>query len=685
MTRKILPFLLSTCALTSFASSGAVGQDEDNSDIETIFVTSVSRSETPINKVTRAVSIITAEDLEIQSLLGDRTGANVLSRTVPGFSPSTEAMTNFGQQLRGRNFQTLIDGVPQDTSLRNGQRSLQSIDIDAIERIEVIRGGTAVYGFGADGGLINFITKRPEDGETRTIFRTGIGFSTNHFDDSIHWNTHLQTSGRQDKVDYLVSGTYMSRNNTFDADGNRRLVDPVGAQGGLDESEEVNLLGKLGFQIDENQRVEASVNYFNMKQDPDFGRRLSTDTGNLYAPPFTPEIALPGNDQDANPGNETATASLNYRNDDILGSSLHIQGFYQDIQTIFTLFPGFAQTLIESEKFGLRTTFDTPVRSDSLEFDVVWGVDYLKDDTRQRAIDGSESARGDQNAIAAFAQVEIPFGERATLTGGIRHEDVSIDVTEIAPTGELNGSETLFNVSASYLLSDTLTLFGGFSQAFSPGDILRVLTDGTFADINDVELEFIRSNNYELGLRGQLDRWDFSLVGFFSDSNNGTSFDADLNILTQPEEIGGVEATLAVRPTSNLEIGGTFAWVDGQVDLDGDDNFDEDLPTTRISPIKITAYSDVTVTDDLSLRLQAFYSGTQNNNSTAFGGGSEIDDYLIFDLLASSKLGSGEVSLGITNLFDKAYLPVINQAYNFQFSNVQGPGRRVNLNYRIAF
>ncbi|MEM8771316.1 MAG: TonB-dependent receptor [Pseudomonadota bacterium] len=658
---------------------------EANEEVDEIIVKSVRRVATPISDVTRSVTVITSEELNIQSDL-NRSAGSVIAQNVPGFSPSTEALTNFGQQLRGRNFQTLIDGVPQDTPLRNGARSLQSIDIDAIEQIEVVRGGTAIYGFGADGGLINYITKVPEDGEFNASARAGLSFSTVNPDDSLVWNTSLQTSGRSGDVDYLLSGTFVNRNGTFDADGNRRLTDPVGAQGGLDESDEYNVLGKLGYQIDADQRLQGNFNYFSLKQDPDFGARLSTASGELFLPPFTPEIAIPGNDNDVNPGNEALTGYLTYTHENVFGSSVEVQGYYQQIDTVFTLFPGFPQTEIQSEKFGFRLTGNTPVELEALPFDVTWGIDYLNDDTEQfDVVGGGDDARGVQDAIAGFAQVEIPLRNFGILTAGVRHEDVSIDISGVDPTGEANGSETLFNASVSFFLTENFTLFGGFSQSFSPGDILRVITDGTFATIDDVELEFVRTNNYEGGLRANFDFFTAEAVGFFSGSDNGATFDTNLEILTQPEEIWGFEASMNIQPTDQLDFGATLSIIDGEVDLDDDGDFDEDLPTTRIPPEKVTAYVNYAPYDWWDLRAQLFYSGTQSNNSTAFGGGSEIDSYTLIDLYSSFDVGPGALSVGVTNLLNNDYLPVINQAFNFQFSNVQGPGRRLSFAYRVRF
>lgn len=394
---------------------------------------------------------------------------------------------------------------------------------------------------------------------------------------------------------------------------------------------------------------------------------------------------MEGNDQDANPGNEAINVNLVYSNKDILGSFLKIQGYLSDIETTYTKFPGFPQTSIESEKFGVRTTVNTPVHLSNVPFEITWGVDYLKDKTNQFAILGDETPNGDQDAIAGFGQIEIPVGELGILTGGIRHESISIDVTDTTPTGEIYGEETLFNASASVFLTEELTLFGGFSQAFSPGDVLRQIRDNTFADIKDLELEFVHTDNYEAGLRAESGNWSASFIGFYSTSDNGTNFDENLRIVTQPERIYGLESSATVRPVDKLQIGGTFTWMQGEVDNDNDGTYDEDLPTVRIPPLKVTGSASYEFLDWLSAGTQVFYSGTQSNNSNSFGGGSDIDSYFLIDLFSNFAVGPGVLNVNVTNLFNNAYLPVINQAYNFQFSNVQGPGRRLSLGYTMKF
>ena len=213
---------------------------------------------------------------------------------------------------------------------------------------------------------------------------------------------------------------------------------------------------------------------------------------------------------------------------------------------------------------------------------------------------------------------------------------------------------------------------------------------GFFVGNPDLEPEF--SRGFDIGIERSFGRGLVDVTYFRQELTDeiALTFDPATGLSSVANEDGeserqGVELTATVSPSDTVRFGGTASFIEGEVDVDGDGNLDEDLPTTRIPPMKLTGFIALEPTERLSLRTQFLYSGTQSNDSTAFGGGNEIEDYATIDLLASYDTGFGEVSAGLTNLLNAAYLPVLNQAYNFQFSNVQAPGQRLSLTYRTRF
>ncbi|HEX2239028.1 MAG TPA: TonB-dependent receptor plug domain-containing protein [Gammaproteobacteria bacterium] len=208
-------------------------------------------------------------------------------------------MSNYGQTLRGRNFLVLIDGVPQSTPLRDAARDLRTIDPAAIERIEVIRGSTAVYGFGAAGGIVNIITRQPRKGEQLRSTTIGADVALTHPGDSWGGSLSQTVSGGNERFDYLLSLTGETIGSFFDAEGDRIPPDPLGAQGGLADTDAVNLLGKVGMDLN-NQRLQFTTNYYDeIKQDTDF----ITQPGVLRS---QKAIAVPGDPGGTNPGMRTS-------------------------------------------------------------------------------------------------------------------------------------------------------------------------------------------------------------------------------------------------------------------------------------------------------------------------------------------------------------------------------------------
>lgn len=649
-------------------------------------VVSATRKETHVSELTRSVTVVTREEIDKLKRL-DRSPGEMISKTVPGFSPSTEALTNFGQTLRGRTFLTMIDGVPQTNVLRDGRRSLNTIDADSIERIEVVRGGSPTYGFGATGGLINIITRRPDAGTFNAHSEGGFKLSTTHPSDSIEWHTNHSANGRLQEFDYLVSGTFVQRNSFFDADGDRIPADPFGVQGGLADTDEFNILGKFGYEFDSNrQRIQFSVNHFNLLQDSEHAG--ISFTGNPSTGQKTE--ATNGNFNSENPGTENTTLNLEYRHENLFGSKVKAQVYHNDLTTRFSKFPGFTQVEINSKKTGARLTVDTPVKRGPFTLNAIWGMDYLHDLTGQPGLDGpTNTPELEQDAIAGFIDLEIPIGDRFLFRGGLRHEAIWVDVDDVfnfasvnVRGGTLDFSKTLFSASGVFFVTENIETFASFSQGFSLADIGRAISSSTATQATALESEVQTVDNYEIGIRGRGQRWDASLTGFYSESDNGTTFTSALTITKQPEEIYGLEATFNINPLDNLRLGGTLTAMKGRVDLNDDGDMDEDLPSTRIPPMKITGYVEHTPYHWWTNRIQTLIVGNRNPNSSLFGGG-QVKSYVVFDLFSSFDTGYGRLDVGIENFFNNDYFTMLSQAGALTYAFSKAPGRTISLTYSL--
>lgn len=136
--------------------------------LEPVTVTA-SRSQAQLGKTPQKVTVITREQIEEQmAMTSDQ--SLVLSSLIPSYAPSRQKLTNYGETFRGRKPLFLIDGVPQSNPLRDSSRESYTIDLAMVDRIEVIHGASAEHGLGATGGIINFVTRRPQGDDVRQHF-----------------------------------------------------------------------------------------------------------------------------------------------------------------------------------------------------------------------------------------------------------------------------------------------------------------------------------------------------------------------------------------------------------------------------------------------------------------------------------------------------------------------------------
>jgi iron complex outermembrane receptor protein len=182
-------------------------------------IVSGSRAVERVASIPASVNLLEQEAIE-EGLKVSPEIQQLLSIQVPGFSPAKASTSNSGFKLRGRNALILIDGVPQSTPLRDGSLGLRTIDAAALQRIEVIKGSSSLYGHGASGGLVNYITKQPDpDSEFSGDIGVSTRFSAVEFEDSLSKRIDSTVSGTIGQFSYLVSGAYDSYGEQKDSDG----------------------------------------------------------------------------------------------------------------------------------------------------------------------------------------------------------------------------------------------------------------------------------------------------------------------------------------------------------------------------------------------------------------------------------------------------------------------------------
>ncbi|GAB3705070.1 TonB-dependent siderophore receptor [Spirosoma flavus] len=685
---------------------------EMTSSLDEVIVSASRRQET-LAETPASVNVINSRDVQLQSGISPNIG-NVLAYSVPGLALSTNQTSTFGQTLRGRNVLVLIDGIPQSTPLRAGSRDIRTIDPSVIERVEVIKGATSIYGNGADGGLINYITKKPVAGKTFGG-ATSIGMTGNlfHLNNSIGSRFTQQFYGKVGQLDYVVSGLYDKTGVFYDAKG--EVISP---EYGLGETKQYQGFVKLGYDLNfgsrqGRDRIEAMYNYYSSNQHSNYVLQAGK-----Y--PTTPAIGVLGTRIGVDEGNRfNHNAYVTYRSRDLIGGTdLEVNLYMQKFETVYsnsTSFFGSGQSKINSDKKGVRLNLTTPFSAGNVLIgDVTYGFDLLNDVTSQYLVDGRLWVPDmNMNNKAPYAQANTTIGQHLIAKGGVRYENIQVNVSDYTTLatgadgkgsvavkgGNLNYNALVFNAGLRYTKFKAFNPFVSYSQAFSIYDLGRVLRAATQNTISLLQTEPIIVNNYEVGFSSRRGIAEFSAAYYLSTSKLGSSLVANANgIFTPqrlPERVQGVEFSLDLNLLRNLTLGGNYAYIEGKVDSNNDGQFDGDadtyLNTTRIAPPKTTASLRYSPIKSVNLGLFWIHSGNRDRfkpqaNGAYLSGEGPIHAFDLVNLSAGwQTTKSTRLNLGVENLLNESYYPVVSQFYAANATYTRGNGARFNLSFTYSY
>ncbi|MEM9151687.1 MAG: TonB-dependent receptor, partial [Cyanobacteria bacterium P01_F01_bin.3] len=695
----------------------------DNSDTvdssESIqLVVTATRTEENIAEVPRSVTVIDREDIE-RELLFTNNLPDILGRLVPGYgAPTQEDRTT--ATLRGRPITVLIDGVPQTPNNDGFATSLSTIAPELIERIEVLRGPSAIYGDGGTGGVVNIITRSPSD-ET-IAYNLGVGADlglTSNEGDRFGYSGQFGVSTADEQGDALISLSYDNAGAQFDANGNRLLPN------GVANNERIGLLTKLGYNIDEDQRVEFTYSLFRQIRDTEF-----TFDNAVAAEPdaeFGRALRIDA-DYEEPPQQTNYVLNLAYSNEDIGGSELNAQLYYRNTREvgIFTdlrglnlpsTFPILWQTSLEDTDVGTRVQLDTPLGESA---SLLWGADYSVNETAAPLLVNDTAALDANNLVTVidrsldrfpeyeldslglFAQGRWDITDQFQVSGGLRYENVGLSVDDyqlafsFSPVREREGGsnsfdDVLFNAGLLYSPIPEVGLFANFAQGFSipnVGSALALVDPGFNVTTSELLLPQ-KVNNYEIGIRGDFNRVQATLAGFYNESSLGSAIAVDFatnqaRVERAPQRNYGVEATVDWQPSDAWRLGGLFSWNEGENDADNDGDF-EALSILEIDPIKVGLYLENETVPGWTNRLDALIIGTRDRSVDAgvdlFAG----EGYTILDFSSNIQLGDGLLSLGIGNLLNNQY-GTIRQQNKFNVTQrAPGLGRTFQLGYSVSF
>ncbi|ADM97830.1 TonB-dependent receptor [Dickeya dadantii 3937] len=690
-----------------FAQANAADSTNKN---DNEMVVTASRTDTEKKDSPQVVTIITKEQIEQQRQITSDS-SQILSNLLPSMAPSRQKMSGSGETFRGRAPLILVDGIPQSNPLRPTGREMHTIDFAMVDRIEVIHGASASNGIGATGGVINIITRRPEPGSFNQHFSVETTSPTKVSSDSMSYKTTYGFSGREEYLDYLFSVSYEDQG--LFLDGKDRPIGVDNTQGDLMDSRAYDIMAKVGYWLDNDQRIQFSLNRYQIKGKMNY-LGVTGDRNNGIA-----ATSVSGRPIGDAPMNSVWSTSATYDNYNLAGMKLNSLVYYQNYESLFgadnsgsfqdiSIAPRnqlYDQSRVTSSRYGSKV---------ALTKDDIWD-DYLKAtvgfdtlfDTGKQDLWLTKRVYAPQmkyTDLSPFMQFDIQPIESLKITTGVRYEYARLDIdsfrtvaasTVSAPNnsvdvqgGRLSFNKTLYNVGAVWTTPyQPLSLFANYSQGFGIPDVGRTLRSIRTAgqSVSMLQLEPIVTDNVETGFRIQKDPVEFELSYYRSTSKLGERV-VDVNGTFQSERqktrIDGIETSLGYKVNDDHRLKFGYSHIQGWFDNDGNGSLDSKLDGLNIPPDRLTASWSANWTPQWSSFIQANYAFDRimDNRQMDFNG------YVLFDAAVGYKLPKGKINLAVSNLFDKEYITYYSQSGNVSpLRYFSGRGRTVTLGYSVDF
>jgi iron complex outermembrane receptor protein len=697
------------------------------------------RTPKAVEQIPGAINVVSEQEIaHTEAITEDATA--VLARTVPGYSESSQAMSNTGENLRGRVALRLFDGVPQGSPLREGTRNGTFTDMGVVGRIEVINGPSASEGIGGAGGVINYISKSPtkEGLETTLVAR----YSSQFEDDSAGWKLGVTEAYKNGAFDFLGSIARIERGISYDGDG-RRIG--MNTSGSVSDSTADNLFLKAGYNFGAEgfQRLQASYSNFRIDGHGDYIQVLGCRPGTCDHPVTnTSERGhIFGSKAEFN---DFEQFTLQYSNQAFLGGNLVVDYYRADQamrylpengndrqlervppvgQTACTNPPLpcgpriFDQSEIDAKKSGLRSAW---ARTDIFGvegLELKLGLDIVRDEAQQRLAltDRVWVPPLKYKSFAPWLQASWDLGP-VTLSAGYRRQDDELNVDDYTTTffrnsvfvkgGGVKYKKDLPNAGIIWRVGNGFSLFAAYGQGFTLPNIgipLRnISTPGQSVD-RIADLDAIVFTNREVGFNWRGEHGSLAVSTYRSKSPFGASLSVDPVsndfVLTRaPVRIKGYEASGDWRFSPEFRISALYSHAEGVTNFYGPTplypagDLVKPMGIADISPDKFGASATWAYVPEGEVTFGFTTLFDRNLHATDVGptGTKYVFDehthgYTLFDLSANYDTGElGKFTVGVENVFNKQYILTWSQVDFFQ-NYWAGRGRMTSLTWTKTF
>ena len=705
-------------------------------------------------------SLVTAKDLEKRPATND---ISEVLRTMPGVNLTGNSST--GQRgnkrqidIRGmgpENTLILVDGKPVTSrnaerygvrGERNSRGDSNWVPVEAIEKIEVLRGPSAArYGSGAMGGVVNIITK-----PVTNDLHGSLSYYTNQPEDS--------DEGATNRVGFNLSGALIKDVLQFRLYGNwnKTQADEVGINGnpaiaGREGVRNKDINGRLVWNINEKNKLTLDSGF--SRQGNIYNgdtQNSATDLYNSIKAPYTRQLA----------SSKAETARL-YRQNyaltyegkfDHFDNKTYIafdktknsrlpEGLAGGPEGSYTSTTGFTDSILKNTRFssefyipltlgvehmvtlGFEGTHSTLDDKQSMTQNLGEKVIFVTDANgkRNRIVkkDPTESFPGitknrggysSQTEWAIFLEDNISVNDKLILTPSARYDHNSY-----------SGSNVSGGLNFLYAVTDNVNVKGGIARAYKAPNLYQtnpnylLYTRGQGCPIagdyacyfqGNEDLKPETSWNKEIGVEYNKDGYLASLTYFRNDYHNKiVPSDKLIGVTSNKNEVyqwSNANRALVEGLEGNLTlplIENKLSWVNNFTYMHKTKNKDTGNSLSIVPKYTLNSSLSYQITDSLDAMLTYTQYGKQKSRKNPENRMENGDDKNINQLADSDDIGSYAVwglsagynwkdtisiRVGVSNLFDKRiYRSSSSKNYNAHTYNE--PGRAYYATVKYTF
>jgi len=583
-----------------------------------VVVTATGR-ETPVSSLGHAITLISRRDIEqhgwvtLPQALRHVPGVHLSQSGAPGAPVSV-----FIRGTRSQHALVMIDGVRiNDPSRATRSANLADIDLDDVERIEVVRGPqSGLYGADALGGVINIITRRGDQ-------RPGITVEAGSY---ATYRAAGRIGGRTGIVEYAASASY------HDSQGFSSASDRYEGNSEDDGFSTFNVSAQFGLKPTEALSIDLSARYVDSENEYDLGAGPNADSRDNVAETET----------------LSAHGALTYAKPDGIWS--------QTLSADYAVFDREFLTASDPSTFD-GDNWEAEWRHDVALFDahtLSLGVLYSDESAESDTFDEVTA-----DTTGAYLQDECAYGPFNALAS-VRYD-----------RHDQFGSEFTYRVAPAVMVEKTHTrVKGSLGTGFKAPSLYQLYAPASaWGHIGNADLKPEEMFAWDVGLEQVIVPGLLSaeIVWFQNDIDNLIEF-ADGYENVAEAESKGVEVGAHVTPGAGLTVSATYTYTDSEDKTTGE-------KLIRIPEHRITLDIACAVTERLALNVSLLHIAERNDRyydrSMFASVDTTTDDYTIANISASYDVTDNITVFGrVENVTDADY----EEVYGYGTPGVSGYG-----------